>query len=193
MLKSTNSKNANHTDIRIIKTLKSIDEAFLALLEHKAYDDIIVQDILDVAMVNRTTFYKYYDNKAELATDLIERFKSCFFVPMIEQRFNASWDEFSKMFLPVYENYHGILRVLWRIKTPKANLESEVYQLVKDKYMAHSRAKNNTITADDLSFQAHIYASIYVALIDYTVSKDSYQSPDEIKANLKDIFTHMLA
>lgn len=192
MLTSPTSKNTHYTDVRIIKTLKSIDEAFLTLLTTKAYDDIIVQDILDIAMVNRTTFYKYYDNKAELAIDIIERFKSSFFIPMIEQRFSASWDEFSKMFLPIYENYRNVLRVLWRIKTPKANLESEVYQLVKDKYIQHSCAKNHVLADKDLNFQAHIYASIYVALIDYNVAKDEPRSPDEVKANLKDIFTLML-
>lgn len=54
------------TDLRVIRTQKSIYEAFFALLREKEFDKITVQDIADRAMINRNTFYLHYQDKQEL-------------------------------------------------------------------------------------------------------------------------------
>lgn len=54
------------TDLRVIRTQRSIYEAFFALLREKNFDEITVQDIADRALINRNTFYLHYQDKREL-------------------------------------------------------------------------------------------------------------------------------
>ena len=53
-------------DLRIIKTKKSLRDALLELISEKEFDKISVTQICDKALVNRMTFYKYYNDKYEL-------------------------------------------------------------------------------------------------------------------------------
>ena len=53
----------NQQDLRVIKTKKNIEESFLRLLEKKSFSEITVQNILDEALINRSTFYKHYSDK----------------------------------------------------------------------------------------------------------------------------------
>jgi len=64
------SENETYTDPRIIKTHRAIREAFVDLLHEKPFAQITVQDILERAPVNRSTFYKYYSGKNALVQEL---------------------------------------------------------------------------------------------------------------------------
>lgn len=52
----------NQQDLRVIKTKKNIEESFLRLLEKKSFSEITVQNILDEALINRSTFYTIRTN-----------------------------------------------------------------------------------------------------------------------------------
>ncbi|PAB60144.1 TetR/AcrR family transcriptional regulator [Anaeromicrobium sediminis] len=58
------------TDLRIIRTKKSIKRAFLDLLKAKNYNKITIQDIAEEAMINRNTFYLHYLDKDDLLDQL---------------------------------------------------------------------------------------------------------------------------
>ena len=51
------------TDLRVIKTLRQIDNALLTLLSDMPFEKITVDLLCQVALVNRSTFYKYYKSK----------------------------------------------------------------------------------------------------------------------------------
>jgi len=53
-------------DRRVSRTRRSIDEAFLALLERRGYDAVGVSDIVRAADVGRATFYEHYTSKDDL-------------------------------------------------------------------------------------------------------------------------------
>jgi AcrR family transcriptional regulator len=58
-------------DPRIARTRKLIRDALSALLEQQAFSDISVQDIAEVATINRATFYAHFRDKHALLEDLI--------------------------------------------------------------------------------------------------------------------------
>lgn len=70
------------TDLRIIKTKRAIHDAFLSLIQNKAYDKVTVQDIADHASINRNTFYLHYTDKFDLMEQLwfeyFNKLKVCF-------------------------------------------------------------------------------------------------------------------
>ncbi len=53
-------------DRRVSRTRRSIDEAFLALLERRGYEAVAVSDIVRAADVGRATFYEHYASKDDL-------------------------------------------------------------------------------------------------------------------------------
>lgn len=57
-------------DIRIIKTKKAIREAFFALRKNQDIEKIKVVDLCSLAVINKTTFYKYYPDIFALADEL---------------------------------------------------------------------------------------------------------------------------
>lgn len=53
-------------DLRIRRTRKLIWEALLKLIARKGFASITVNEICELAMVHRTTFYKHYEDKYDL-------------------------------------------------------------------------------------------------------------------------------
>ncbi|WP_155591142.1 TetR/AcrR family transcriptional regulator [Lysinibacillus cavernae] len=56
----------NYTDLRVIRTVESIKEALLDLIEEKGFESITVKDITTKAKINRGTFYAHYQDKFDL-------------------------------------------------------------------------------------------------------------------------------
>ena len=64
----------NHTDLRVLRTKTSIQNAFIELIEEKGFDAITVKDITMKAKINRGTFYAHYQDKYDLMTKSEEAF-----------------------------------------------------------------------------------------------------------------------
>ena len=63
------------TDPRIVRSRHMLMEALANLLTQKSFDDISIQEIADVATLNRATFYLHYpDKNALLQAMAAERF-----------------------------------------------------------------------------------------------------------------------
>lgn len=63
----------NKQDPRVIKTLRQIDEALLSSLEQTSFEKITIDMLCRQALINRSTFYKYYVDKYELLSSFLER------------------------------------------------------------------------------------------------------------------------
>ncbi len=68
----------NKKDPRIIKTLRQIDTALLDNLKEHEFRKITVDMICRCALINRSTFYKYYKDKYDLLDNYLERILSSF-------------------------------------------------------------------------------------------------------------------
>lgn len=58
-------------DPRVKRTRKLLLDAFLSLIGEKRFEEITVQDITELATVNRTTFYAHFVDKYALVDELI--------------------------------------------------------------------------------------------------------------------------
>lgn len=74
------SKIADKTDLRIVKTKRAIKTAFFELMEEIGFSEINVTKIIERAEVNRNTFYSYYSDKYDLLNkmedELFDGFKA---------------------------------------------------------------------------------------------------------------------
>jgi len=68
----------NPLDLRIQKTYKALTEAFLQLLKTKRFESITVNELCEVAMVRRATFYKHFADKYEFFTFFVQCVQSEF-------------------------------------------------------------------------------------------------------------------
>ncbi len=57
-------------DIRIVKTRRAIQTAFLKLMKEKGFAAITVKDIIQEAEINRSTFYAHYEDKYDLLNNI---------------------------------------------------------------------------------------------------------------------------
>ena len=59
-------------DLRVVKTLESIKNGFVVCIEKKTFSSITIQEITTAAKINRSTFYKYYEDKYQLREALVD-------------------------------------------------------------------------------------------------------------------------
>lgn len=57
-------------DLRIVKTKKVIRDAFLELRKKHSLEKVKVKDLCETALINKTTFYKYYADVFDLSREL---------------------------------------------------------------------------------------------------------------------------
>ena len=60
-------------DLRVIKTKKAIEEAFVSLIEEKGFENVKIIDIAKRANVNRNTIYLHYSSKDMIIEDLVDK------------------------------------------------------------------------------------------------------------------------
>ena len=63
----------NKTDLRVVKALAQIDRALLECLEQTPLQKLTVDQLCQQAMINRSTFYKYYQDKYDLMDQYLAR------------------------------------------------------------------------------------------------------------------------
>ena len=61
-------------DLRVRKTLKAIHDAFTSMLLEMPYEKITVKALCERALVNKTTFYRYYPTLDDLLEELMREY-----------------------------------------------------------------------------------------------------------------------
>ena len=83
----------NKSEAKFFNTAVKMNNALIALLEHKEFKDISIMDICSQAGVNRSTFYAHYSNLYDLLKETQERAVSDF----VTSFGGAQITDFSKM------------------------------------------------------------------------------------------------
>lgn len=164
-------------DKRVLRTKRDIREAFLSLLAVKDYKNITIQDILDKAQINRTTFYKHYSSKHNLALQMMNEFRQEFMIPVAQQRFKFTAKDFLERVIPVLNMHRPLLTLLMKIDAPDINLLEDIHQLAKQRYIDFFMEKTGK-SAQELDFQGDLYASVTQAILKYRLLQDREISMD---------------
>ena len=146
------------TDLRTIKTHNAIANALIELLDEKPFEKIQAQEIIEKALINRTTFYRYYSGKSDLAGKLIKEVKAEY-QALLKQRFGSdNLVRFMQMIGNRLLEKRRLILALWKIKTPRHHLYDDMHTLLKNAFIAHAkRIKSGDKNWD---YQAHIFATI---------------------------------
>lgn len=57
-------------DLRTVRTIKSIKEAFMKIRRTKPLEKITVKEIAELAFINKSTFYRYYEDIYALSNEI---------------------------------------------------------------------------------------------------------------------------
>ncbi|NSB17534.1 TetR/AcrR family transcriptional regulator [Clostridium beijerinckii] len=98
----------NKHDIRTKRTHQQIRDALIDLIFEKHFDNITVSDITNRAMINRSTFYRYYQDKYDVVLkifeDAMERLKKDLGPPK-ESLKNLNEDQRSDPWVKLFDHF----------------------------------------------------------------------------------------
>src|SRR5262245_18884267 len=66
----------NNQDLRVVRTRKMLRDAMIAIAIQKGFSSMTVNDIVELAMVNRATFYRHYQDKYDLVESYLDELYS---------------------------------------------------------------------------------------------------------------------
>lgn len=156
------------TDLRVIKTRANIKNTFIELLSKKAFNEITIQNILDQALINRSTFYKHYSDKYELAEQLIDEIMKKATVFITERFSNMKDDELFSIIYKAYEyvyDHRKIILALWKIRTDKLHPYDDLQDLLKRYCMEYLTDHNASKDSSMLDYYSTLYASLGLTTI----------------------------
>ena len=176
------------TDLRVIKTKANIKRVFIELLYREEFGKITVQEILDNALINRSTFYKYYTDKYDLAEQIVGEVINDTRI-FINERFNITQMEaFFPIIKRIYEHFYErreeILALL-RIRTDKISLGDTFQALLKEKYIK-TNSRNGAESLID--YHATVYASFVFTTLKWLLLSGNESNIEKITQDFDGAF-----
>lgn len=171
----------NQNDLRVIKTKKNIEASFIYLLGQKDFYKITVQDILDKALINRSTFYKHYTDKYQLAQILCDSIFALFKSGVTERFDRVQGEDIFKVIKPLYkvlgEKREEVL-ALYTINTETIHLYMDMSDFLKESYYKHYKDTNNQ-PIYVLDYLSTLYAALVMNAIKWCLQNDGYEKMEE--------------
>lgn len=131
-----------------IRTDKAIKQALITLLKNKPFEKITVQDILDETPVTRSTFYKHFHDKYEIAEKMQQEFFDSLIIIRKEVYENPNQ---TPGLLKVSQENRELMDALLKIHTEHVNLRHAFANLAKDYYYAGTTGEHPEIEAEVFS------------------------------------------
>lgn len=95
-------------DLRVIKTKQNIEAHFIELLKRYKFQDITIKLLISECKINRSTFYRNYEDKYDLinkiANNLIHQFEKVIYTQFIVSEIKDK-NLFKKSFMPMLDYF----------------------------------------------------------------------------------------
>lgn len=134
---------------QFLRTDKAIKQALITLLKSKPFEKITVQDILDETPVTRSTFYKHYHDKYEIA----ERMQDEYFAAQQELRkaTHKNPHSITPALIAQCKQNNELLEALLKIHTEKVDIRSALAKQAAVYYQSNSQSPTAAIEAEIFS------------------------------------------
>lgn len=100
-------------DLRTTRTYKLLKDSLLELLSKDSFDNIKVNDICNLAMVHRTTFYSHFADKYELLDYAIKDIENDLISDFSKNKFDTAKDFYTALIMNIL-NYLGRKKLFFR-------------------------------------------------------------------------------
>ncbi|MFA9466185.1 MAG: TetR/AcrR family transcriptional regulator [Velocimicrobium sp.] len=173
-------------DLRVIKTRNNIKNTFIQLLNEKDFNQITIQNILEKALINRSTFYKHYADKFDLAKTINKEILDDYSSFLDERFMDENRDDLS-IIKNIYDRafeQKDIYCALWTINTDTLHLYDDMQLLLKNKYKSYI-SKHNASDQELTDYLACIYASLVMTTTKYIFANGNQNITQNIIETLK--------
>lgn len=166
-----------------------IKEAFMDLLKEKPFSSITINHICDMAMIHRSTFYRYYDDKYELFLDTTNSIAIDLFKQTM-QGFDMERTIFEEVIEYVDENREQVLNIT--IKNNSYELYDKLIQLGSEILLENS-GKNNDLLSQQIRNSKYpkvlcdFYISGFIEIVKKWISDEYPYSKEELLHIVKSI------
>lgn len=169
------------TDLRVLKTRENIKTAFINLLLIKDFKDITVQNIIDEALIGRSTFYDHYYDKYDLLERLVNEILTDFNL-FIKDRFNLkSHDDFITFFSSMIEFHskqRNVFLALLKTHTESIDLYNSLLNILQEGCSSYwDNIENKTKFNIPKDYFCRIYASTVLTSIQWYIENNENYTP----------------
>lgn len=188
-------------DLRVVKTLESIDNALLENLKKTPFSKITVEAICRSARINRTTFYKHYRDKYELMDSYMNRvlkeFKENNAVKFLEaDPEHVSDDEYSVPFRKAVDfmiEKRDVYEILWTAQTGRPVFDEMVDAIaeiiLKNRMASHPEIKSDPRKFFLVMLYANMFAHNFMLSIRWWFANDGIMGKEEFNEMFDDIMS----
>ncbi|KRG08220.1 TetR/AcrR family transcriptional regulator [Staphylococcus sp. NAM3COL9] len=176
-------------DRRVRKTKSAIKNAFIQLLEEKDLEKITIQNITQLADVNRGTFYLHYEDKYILLSDMEDEFISGLTDKIVFEKVimhGVSIEAFAKAFSEevlkniityLYDNIE-FYKVIFKLDR-KSKIEEKISDLMLNN-MKKSIPLSNTVSGIPIDYFHSYVNGATVSFIKHWVQDEDRMDPDTV-------------
>ncbi len=167
----------NQNDLRVRKTRKNIENSFISLLKEKDFHKITVQDILDRALINRSTFYKHYMDKYQLAETLCNGIFDVLKVGVMDRFECDKLEDAIIVIKPMYQilsDRREEILALFEIHTETIHLYEDMYNFLQESFYER-QLKTNKKSIELLDYLSNQYASLVLTAMKWCLKNDGYE------------------
>ncbi|WP_221568774.1 TetR/AcrR family transcriptional regulator [Alkalihalobacillus sp. TS-13] len=184
-------------DLRVKRTRKMINEAFLKLIQKKRFDSVTIQDIADEALINRATFYLHYEDKHDLLNtmsntiiqELTDELNPVQHIQEQEVQLERLQTTIEKVYGSVEKNlsFFEVMFGVHGIHNFRTNLEEVIREHFSQKFADLGvRPEDYQIPKDLIS---HFIGAAFVGVVHWWLKQDTKPSSKEMAQQLSKIIT----
>ena len=165
------------------RTDRDITDALFRVMEEKPFEKITIQDILEEARINRSTFYQHFPDKYAILERLQERY-----IRGIAERANTviqsgttDLSEINRVFLEYFDRNRPQMKKLLTVRSENLDLEGQMRSL-----FAYFLSQSDPRLTD---IESGLMAGMLVSFFVYHLKRDS--SLEDLGSQLLDLWMNM--
>lgn len=172
---------SDREDLRIVKTRRSIETAFMELLKERSFEQITVRQLIENALISKGTFYAHYLDKYDLAEKIAYATLQEFRLGIQERM--AATIEGSDLKVIMASLRRTLtttiprLNLLKKVRTENLDVDREMRAIITGEYLDFQKKRGANLKHPDL--RAHIITTFILGFLEWQRTHPFENSLDE--------------
>lgn len=159
----------NKEDLRVVKTRRGIEGAFMELLKEHSFEQITVRQLLEHALISKGTFYAHYLDKYDLAEKIafatLQEFRLGIQERMAATIEGSNREAIMSSLLRTLTTTIPRLNLLKKVRTENLDVEKEMRAIIAGEYLDFQKRRGTKLKHSDL--RAHIITTFILGFLEW--------------------------